>query len=180
MPARADGRKHPGDIAGSFVDGQVYLVADNIGNKSQALETVAHEVVGHLGMESMLGEAVFNDLLAEVNRLVNESDTSVQPIVEMIRATYTDRNGNYMLTPRDEAREIIAHLAQRNPNHGIIRKIIAKLRMALAKLGLGSMPAANTSMMIIRPPQQGQGKLRIRVSSGFASSTLSAWSFVGM
>ena len=149
LPARADGKKHPGDIAGSFVDGQVYLVADNIGNKKQALETVAHEVVGHLGMENMLGEAVFNDLLGEVNRLVNESDPSVQGIVDMIRATYTDRNGNYVLTPRDEAREILAHLAQRNPKHSIIRKLIAKLRMALAKLGLGSMPAAQLEMLVV-------------------------------
>jgi hypothetical protein len=33
---------------------------------------------------------------------------------------------------------------------------------------LGSMPGANTSMMIIRPPHEGQGKLRICGCSGSA------------
>ncbi|MDX1554540.1 MAG: hypothetical protein R3212_00785, partial [Xanthomonadales bacterium] len=149
LPKRPDGRKDPDDVAGLFSNGSVYLVADNIGNKQQALETLSHEVVGHLGFETMLSPAQFDELLADLNQLIAENDPAVADALVQVRSMYVNSEGKYVLNERDEAREVLAHMAQRNPNFGIIRKLVAMLRVALAKLGLNNLTAARLNNLIV-------------------------------
>ena len=47
--------------------GRIYLVADNLPTAARLQQVLAHEVVGHFGVEALLGER-FRDVLADVRR----------------------------------------------------------------------------------------------------------------
>jgi hypothetical protein len=141
------GESFPADILGTFADGVVYLVAGNIRNKQDAITALEHEVVGHLGLEGLLGRRKFNELLGDVMNMRVESmlNPGEHPIVDNVRADlrrrYVDKDGNYNLDTREEAREILAHIANMKARIGPLREIYNKLvnwiRQAMLKLGFG-------------------------------------------
>ena len=53
--------------------GRIYLVADNLPTAARLQQVLAHEVVGHFGVEALLGER-FRDVLADVRRLARAPD----------------------------------------------------------------------------------------------------------
>lgn len=60
LPARLYGQvqrdKAEGLVAGAYYNGKVYLVANNISDLKDAVVTVNHEVAGHFGLRSILGD----------------------------------------------------------------------------------------------------------------------------
>jgi DNA repair protein RadC len=124
----------PSDIGGVYQNGKVYLFADNL-TEETAEETLAHEVVGHLGVESMLGKESFNKILSNVQKMKRNRNKNVTRIVSKLKKSYVDNDGNYTLDERQEAREIIAHLAEENPNTGIIKDLMNRIRIWLSRHG---------------------------------------------
>ena len=95
---------------GVYHQGKVYIVADN--TSVFDFDTVlTHEVVGHLGLEQMLGKGAFNGLINQVNQLKGTNE-QVKRVLEDIKRAYTNVQGVYELSPEQEAREILAHIAQ--------------------------------------------------------------------
>ena len=95
---------------GVYHQGKVYIVADN--TSVFDFDTVlAHEVVGHLGLEQMLGKGAFKGLVNQVNQLKGTNE-QVKRVLEDIKRAYTNVQGVYELSPEQEAREILAHIAQ--------------------------------------------------------------------
>src|SRR3546814_9321178 len=59
----AEGVYYPGNGGG-----RIYFIADNLPSVARARQVLAHEIVGHYGMEALLGER-FADVLADIERL---------------------------------------------------------------------------------------------------------------
>lgn len=146
---------HPADVRGMFYGGKVYLVADNLTEKS-AKSTFAHEVVGHLGLEGLLGPDGFKALMRQISNMKRLKNRAVLSVLADIRKNYVDENGNYVLDDTQEAREILAHLAEKNPNFGMVRRVMAEIRLWLAKHGLGNFDDAMIESLLVRAARQTQ------------------------
>jgi len=122
----------PSDVRGMYNAGKVWIVADNI-KQEDAPVTLAHEVVGHMGLEELLGKEGFMGLVKQVQQLKRLKNQTVLGALETVKKNYTDERGNYTLDETQESREILAHLAENKPNYGLIRKIKAKIKLWLAR-----------------------------------------------
>ena len=149
LRARYPGMDIPDDVVGMHEGGYVFLVADNITSANQARKALAHEVVGHLGLERMLGKKGFERIVRQIDSYIRTQNPAVLQALERVKAKYTDDQGKYNLNQVQEASEILAHLAERNPNFGLIREIIARIRMWFAKHGLGNYAAAELNQLLV-------------------------------
>lgn len=135
--ARIERDNAHGQIRGVFYEGKVFIVADNLpANKEDALRTVTHEVVGHAGLRSLLGDSL-NPVLDEVAR-----DFSTDAEMERIAKTYNLD----LSTPegrREAAEEFIAHRAEDRAfaTDPVMRRTFDRIRQLLRalsrRLGLG-------------------------------------------
>jgi len=148
--------------AGYKKDGKVYLFRDNIRDKNEAIMAVSHEAIGHLGIEGVLGKRKFNELLGDVMNIMTEimmdasgkKHTKIRQIQGELRKFYVDEQGNYMLSKRQEAKEIIAHIAHSKPRLGRLReiynKITAWVREWAAAMGLADPDIAKIESLLNR------------------------------
>ena len=130
----------PSDVRGMYYQGEVYVVADNV-SELDFEEVVAHEAVGHMGLETMLGKQQFMSLLKTV-RALKDSNPRIQRVLDNIKTAYTNEQGAYTLDETQEAREILAHIAQERTsylNAGPVMRaynaIASKVRQFLMNLG---------------------------------------------
>lgn len=149
LRARYPGMDIPDDVVGMHEGGYVFLVADNITSANQARKALAHEVVGHLGLERMLGKKGFERIVRQIDSYIRTQNPAVLQALERVKAKYTDDKGKYNLNKVQEASEILAHLAERNPNFGLVREILARIRMWFAKHGLGNYAAAELNQLLV-------------------------------
>jgi len=141
---------HPSDVAGAVIDGKVYVVADNINSKSEARVTLAHEVIGHIGMERVLGKEGFQKLTDKITQLRKSGDKTINRIVDDLRTKYVNANGEYMLNDEQEAREVIAHFIEAKPNYGLVRTVLNKIKQFLAKYGMADATSAEIEAIAIK------------------------------
>lgn len=127
----APGIDIPEGTKGVYLNGRIYIIAENITSRHDALATAVHEAVGHLGLEKMLGREKYENLLNMVQALVKSRDKYVEKIVVRLRQVYVDANGGYTLNPRQEAEEILAAIAESNPHYGPLRRIWLAIRRAI-------------------------------------------------
>jgi hypothetical protein len=119
LPAHPDGIPHPADVAAmTDADGRVYLVAENA-SPSMARGLLLHEVGVHVGLEPMLGRQGFEDVLAQVDRLLASSDEAA---MSARRAVPEDTPAHLV---REEA---LAYLVQHHPELPLVQRIIAAVR----------------------------------------------------
>lgn len=112
----------------------IYLIADKINNKKEALAFLSHEAVGHFGMETMLGPDEFANLSRRVLRSVGK-DADITRAAQFVRARYgqaIEQHGEEKIL----APEIIAHLAENNVKHPLLDRAIARIREFLRQLGI--------------------------------------------
>ena len=145
----------PADARGAYYEGKTYVVADNIRNAREARTVLTHEVVGHQGLERMLGTDGMSDL---VNKIKNEKKIGNRRIAEAASqvAKDTSTRGN----PDREAKEILAYLAEKGIKSSVLRDVVAKVRVWLAKQGLGNLPDAEIEQLIARSARFVEGKER--------------------
>jgi len=146
----------PTDVRGMYYDGIAYVVADNT-PVSDAKTVLTHEIVGHMGLEEMLGDS-FSDVIGKIKRMKRVGNKQVAEIVKTLKRSYVDENGNYALTPNQEAREILAHIAETDHNHSLVKQIIAKLKLWLARMGLANKDSAEVGYLIAQAARYVEGK----------------------
>ena len=105
----------------------VYLVSDQFRNNREIKEAVAHEVVGHLSIEELLGDE-FADLLYQVHKDRNK------PVYRAVR-DHVEKNYPGA-SPATTAREMIARMAEIRTSSPLMTRIIAAVRKFLRSLGL--------------------------------------------
>lgn len=87
---------------------EVYIIADRQGSKKQAKITLAHEIIGHIGFDNVIGRQSFIRLRAEYKRLKQENGLPFQRIYTELIARY-----GVNLDIDTEMREFIALMAER-------------------------------------------------------------------
>ncbi len=126
--------------------GRIYVIASNVRTRREAHEVLAHELVGHLGLEGVLGKRKFALLLDEIGRIKAEarenpgSHPEVEQALKLVQKYYVTEIGEPALTDRQESMEILAHIAEKRPRIGpfaeLYNKILNWFRNILSKWGL--------------------------------------------
>lgn len=120
--------------------GRIYLVAENLPTAERLQQVLAHEVVGHFGVEAVLGDR-FRDVLADVRRLARAPDGAQIPrdagpehqhyaTFEAVTARYPDYSAE------NRAREVLARMAEQGKRPLFLERLYGKIRAALRRLGL--------------------------------------------
>lgn len=133
--------------------GQVYLVAENIrpedvtgflthevgvhqtqlglNQPKSAILRLAHAMARLVGARQMLGEASFNDVLAQLERMRAAGHTGVKAAFAQAEEAMKALDQNPALL-REEA---LAYLVQQRPNLPLVKRIIAAVRAFLYRAG---------------------------------------------
>ena len=115
-----------GEPGAAFHGGKVYLVAERLGSAADVVRALSHEVLGHYGLRGLFGKRLSGIL---------EQITRARP--SEIRAKLTeyglkDTASNRLIA----AEEVLADLAQTQPEIGFVRRAIAAIRRWLRDLGV--------------------------------------------
>lgn len=123
----------------------VYLVVSNLHSEDRVRQVLAHEAVGHYGLERILDEHVkggWAKFTAAVDRLRNDPSLGSAAMRDAINETerrYRNADG----TPADSrtfAEELPAVMAEKGVNNGILRRVVAAVRAFLRKIMPGMDP----------------------------------------
>jgi hypothetical protein len=120
--------------ARGFYDGQnAYIVASNHADVASALRSVAHEVVGHYGVDRIVdefGKGGMDQLVADINRLRDEGlgSAAMKSVLEDVAKRYPNADA------REFAREVVAVMAERGVRNGVLGRVIAAAKALLRKL----------------------------------------------
>lgn len=116
-----------------------YLVADNIHSKAEARTVFSHEVVGHYGIQSMLGDE-FNSVLDAVQDMKANGDPEVVAAAEVVM----NREGK--LSREQEAEEIIAVLAEGLESRSLMTRVYDAIRMWMKRTFASNYIASNGNL----------------------------------
>lgn len=143
LPDRTRKSLTAGDRHEGIIDtdrAEAFLFADHITSPERAREVFAHEVVGHYGVEKLVGPAEWQKIAASVLK-------EVPAAARDVAAAYTKKDSAFRktknlsdLTPAERAlvaREYVARLAEK-PSLApkTWERIVAAVRRALKKLGI--------------------------------------------
>lgn len=135
-----------GEPEGFFHGGKVYLVAGQLGSPADVVRVLAHEALGHYGLRGLYGE--------RLGKILDQ-------IANVRRAEVTRKAQEYGLDARTvEGRraateEILAEMAQKNPQMGFVKKAIAAIRQWLRELGFAiKLTDADIVAQMIVPARQ--------------------------
>ena len=112
----------------------VYFVADRIRSPKHAAKLFAHEMVGHLSMEQMLGPKLFREL---TDRILALRDRGRWPEVFAEVSRRYERNADGTFRPLNDATfasEAIAVFAEKNIQTSILQRALNAVRAWLRKL----------------------------------------------
>jgi hypothetical protein len=132
---------------GVLPDGTVIFVAENHTDLNDVKETIAHELIGHVGVEKLLGESGMKALAKQIQK----TDNSVFALAEKL-GVLDETLGTYANARRtkseedsvlDAVRELIAHVEEKRPTQSnasafknFVKALVGAVRAGLRKLGL--------------------------------------------
>lgn len=125
----------PADAEGWW-DGRstVWIIAGNNRDVARSLEVLSHEVIGHYGIERIMGGKSWSRLVADVRRLrgLRRSDVSsgtLKALQSAERRYGSEDDATF-------AREFLAIMAEQGVRSGLTMRVVAAIRRFLAKLGI--------------------------------------------
>lgn len=152
----------PSEIRGGVLpDGTVMFVAENHTDLNDVKETIAHELIGHLGVEQLLGESGMKALAKQIQK----TDDSVFDlakklgVLDDVLATYANarRTKSEEDSVLDSVRELIAHVEEKRPTQSnasafknFVKALVGAVRAGLRKLGLNLDIDTNDIYKILR------------------------------
>lgn len=112
------------DAKGAYMNGRVYLFADNLANEKDAALTLAHEAVGHFGLRALVGNAL-NSVLDRAY-----SNSAIKRVADERMAQGLEKY--------EAIEEALAEASERNEPvaRGMITRVVEALRNILRKFGL--------------------------------------------
>jgi len=116
----------PSDARGMLYDGKVYLVAQNIGSRAEAEVVLAHELIGHYGVEAVLA-GDFAGITETIRELEANGDASVTAAAAAVDKNYPGIKG------KERVQEIIAHIAEHRAHSSTVRRLISRVRAAVRR-----------------------------------------------
>lgn len=136
------GRQVGEGVRGMRHGSTIYLVANRLDAKT-AREVFAHEVVGHLGLETVLGKDGFAKIMGHIDSILASGNKRLAEIAATVDREYPG------LDPLTRNKEILAHLVERSPGFGLVQQIAAKVRAWLARHGIGDVRLAEIHTAIV-------------------------------
>jgi len=156
--------------------GRIYLVADNLPTMERLQQVLAHEIVGHFGVEALLGER-FDGVLADVRRLARvpageRATGNEQPgdknyaTMEAVGMRYPDYGA------KARAREVLARMAETGGRKYFLQGLYAKMRAALRAMGFDlKLTTADLRQMVI---DAGRFLRRTQADQAFSGTRMAA------
>lgn len=135
-PAQWPG-SHPADAAGAWINGKIYLAADNIAAGSER-GLILHEVGVHHGLKDMLGEQ-YSTLVRQLQRQVERGGREgASPAQREAYEAHQRALADDTIQGNQEAiwEETIAYMAEAGANSSLFRQVVAAIRNFLRNLGL--------------------------------------------
>jgi hypothetical protein len=132
---------------GVLPDGTVIFVAENHTDLNDVKQTIAHELIGHLGVEKLLGEAGMKALARQIQKTDNSVFELAKKlgVLDDVLATYANarRTKSEEDSVLDAVRELIAHTEEATPTKSFLEKagdfikaMVGAVRASLRKMGL--------------------------------------------
>lgn len=120
-PRVRDHYARPGEIVpnGSYFGGTVYLFTEQLQDGAEALRVLAHEALGHAGLRGFFGSAL--------NGVLDQVATARAAQVRAKAEEYGLDIGNQRQR-RMAAEELLAEMAEQNPQLPLVRRAIAAIR----------------------------------------------------
>lgn len=129
--------------------GTVYLVASQLPNRQAVQRVLVHEAVGHYGIETIVGPALWAEIAAGVQRL-REKGRHSRLFAEHAQRGYADNGWD-----ATAVREFIALMAESGVKDTLLDRIIAVVRVFLRRLGVRwRMSEAELRQLIARAARQ--------------------------
>jgi hypothetical protein len=138
----------PENVRGGVLpDGTVIIVAENHSDMKDVERTIAHELIGHVGVEGLIGESGMKALAKQIQK----TNDSVFELAKKL-GVLDDVLGAYAVARKSKSeedsvlaavRELIAHTEETRPDKNFLQKagefikaMVGAVRSALRKLGL--------------------------------------------
>jgi GGDEF domain-containing protein len=115
-----------GQPDGFFVGGKVYVVASEMRDEKDIQRVIFHETLGHFGLRNTYGKSL-EKILDEVYMARR---TKVQAKAKEYGLDFTDKKDR-----RIAAEEVLAEMAQTNPESGLVKRAMAAIRQWLRDIG---------------------------------------------
>ena len=107
--------------------GAIYLIADRLASATRASQVLAHEAIGHYGVEQILGKQGFASVRDQIVKL--RADGKMADLFKEIDQRYG------MLDNDTLAAETMAVMAEKGMRNGIMARVMAAFRQFLRALG---------------------------------------------
>lgn len=143
----ATGYKPENVRGGVLPDGTVIIVSENHADMKDVERTLAHELIGHIGVEGLLGESGMKALAKQIQKTNN----SVFELAKKL-GVLDDVLGAYAVARKSKSeeasilaavRELIAHTEETRPDKNFLQKagefikaMVGAVRASLRKMGL--------------------------------------------
>ncbi len=128
LPAKVRSEKGWEDIEGWYDDKDtVYLVAGNLTSDDRARRILAHEAVGHFGIEAIVGETEWAQIRDTVYRMMKSGEHN--ELFAEISRRYKGVNEPLFV------REAVAVMAEKGMGRGIVSRVAAAIRRFLRSIG---------------------------------------------
>lgn len=146
---------------GVLPDGTVIFVAENHTDLNDVKETIAHELIGHVGVEKLLGESGMKALAKQIQKTDNSVFALAEKLGVLDEALGTYANARRTKSEEDSVldavRELIAHVEEKRPTQSnasafknFVKALVGAVRAGLRKLGLNLDIDTNDIYKILR------------------------------
>lgn len=124
------------------VAGRIVLVAENLKDEADILETLRHEVLGHFGLNTFTPE-VKRGILTAIEQ--SRSVPGLRPVWQLIDQRYADMDSSY------RAEEVFAYIAEqeRKGLAALFDRIAALVAQGLRKIGLLSGQVTRAELAVL-------------------------------
>jgi hypothetical protein len=112
-------------------EGKAYIISDRL-KAADVRASLLHEVGEHYGLRGMLGKEVYNNLLGTLEKL-KDSDAIVRDAWDKVSKAYEGleaKNKDQFL------REVMAHVGETAPNHGVFKRLLTAIKSFLVRNGI--------------------------------------------
>ena len=122
------------ESAEGWYDGhnRIYLVANNLPNVTRGLQVLAHEALGHYGVEAVMGKADWTRVVGDVAKLRRRRDSlpaDMQAAMDSTVSRYGTENAATF------AREFLAVMAERGVKSTLTARVLAAVRRWMRSMG---------------------------------------------
>jgi GGDEF domain-containing protein len=133
-----------------YYDGQkIYLVASNLRSAERVQQVLAHEAVGHYGVDRIIDEHVeggWEKLSGDIDRLRKDrslGSKDMRAVLDDVERRYRVKNEDGTTSPADSdlfAKEVLGAMAEKDVRNGLISRAIAAIKAWLRKFIPGYNP----------------------------------------